>query len=148
MKSRYLITIMLSALFASSAPGSAQEAVHPSRNIILNSDVKLPPASTKPNITYAADIKPILDANCTRCHVSKQAKLHLDSRTAILQGTENTRVVVPGVPEKSWLVREIIYSGNDTNSVWMPPQHNKAKLKQLSPEQIGLIIGWIQQGAN
>jgi hypothetical protein len=30
----------------------------------------------------------------------------------------------------------------------MPPQHTKAKLKSLSPEQIGLIIGWIQQGAN
>jgi hypothetical protein len=36
----------------------------------------------------------------------------------------------------------------ETNSAWMPPQHNKAALKPLTPEQVGLIIGWIQQGAN
>jgi hypothetical protein len=161
MKNRYLITIMLSAWFAFSAPGIAQEnatnsranntagvAIQPVKTIPQNPNLKLPPASTKPNITYAVDIKPILDANCVRCHITKQAKLHLDSRDAILQGADNNPVVIPGSPKKSWLVNEIVYSGNDTNSNWMPPQHTKAKLKSLSPEQIGLIIGWIQQGAN
>ena len=152
---------MLSALFASSAPGSAQDdatnshannsggaAGQPVRAFAPNPNLKLPPASTKPNITYAADIKPILDANCVRCHITKQAKLHLDSREDILQGTENNPVVIPGSPKKSWLVSEIVAAGNGTNSNWMPPQHTKAKLKPLSPEQISLIIGWIQQGAN
>ena len=156
MKKRYLVTIMLSALFASCAPGVAQDnannsagvAGQPASTFVPNSNLKLPPASTKANITYAADIKPILDANCVRCHITKQAKLHLDSREDILQGTENNPVVIPGSPKKSWLVSEIVAAGNGTNSNWMPPQHTKAKLKPLSPEQISLIIGWIQQGAN
>jgi len=30
---------------------------------------------------------------------------------------------------------------------WMPPPHNKAGIKDLTPEQIGLIRAWIDQGA-
>ena len=58
------------------------------------------------------------------------------------------KVVIPGAPKKSWLVKLILYPGNETNSAWMPPQHLKTALKQLTKEQIGLIIGWIKQGAN
>jgi hypothetical protein len=29
----------------------------------------------------------------------------------------------------------------------MPPLHNKAGIKPLTPEEISLIMGWIKQGA-
>jgi hypothetical protein len=132
----------------SGADDSTGATIHSIRNIPPNPAVPLPPASTKPNINYDTDIKPILDANCIRCHVGDKVKLHLDTRAGILQGTKDGKVVIPGAPEKSWLVKLVLYSGSETNSAWMPPQHNKAALKPLTPEQIGLLIGWIKQGAN
>jgi len=133
----------------SGAADTASAAIHPIRDIPPHFAVPLPPASGKANITYDTDIKPILDANCVRCHLgSKPVKLHLDTREGMLQGTKEGKVVIPGAPEKSWLVKLILYPDNETNSAWMPPQHLKTALKPLTKEQIGLIIGWIKQGAN
>ena len=160
MKNNHLITTLSVALYASTflavaqdhtnsgANGSTGVTIQPIRNIPPNPAVQLPPASTKSNITYDTDIKPILDANCVRCHLGDKVKLHLDTRAGILQGTQEGQVVIPGAPEKSWLVKLILYPDNETNSAWMPPQHLKTALKPLTKEQIGLIIGWIKQGAN
>jgi hypothetical protein len=35
----------------------------------------------------------------------------------------------------------------DDKDTWMPPLHNKANIAPLTPEQIGLIRAWIDQGA-
>ena len=35
---------------------------------------KLPPAATKKGVTYATDIKPILQASCFRCHGADRPK--------------------------------------------------------------------------
>jgi len=37
----------------------------------------LPPAATKPGVTYAADIKPILDNSCAKCHSGDKPRGHL-----------------------------------------------------------------------
>jgi len=159
MKNTSLITSIMIAVLAwhtlaqeaktnSGADDSSGATIHPIRNIPPNPAVQLPLASTKPNITYDTDIKPILDANCLGCHRGDKVKLHLDTRAGVLQGTRDGKVVIPGAPEESWLVRMVVYSGNETNSAWMPPQHNKAVLKPLTREQISLLIGWIKEGAN
>ncbi len=43
---------------------------------------KLPPASTKQGVTYAADMKPIFEKSCIKCHGSEKqkGKLRLDSQ--------------------------------------------------------------------
>jgi hypothetical protein len=43
---------------------------------------KLPPASDKPGITYAKDVRPLLEASCFRCHSGERPRgnLRLDSR--------------------------------------------------------------------
>ena len=44
----------------------------------------------------------------------------------------------------------LITRGNDLLArldAWMPPLHNKANIGPLTPEQIGLIRAWIDQGA-
>jgi mono/diheme cytochrome c family protein len=108
---------------------------------------KLPPPSTKPNVTYANDIKPIFDATCIKCHGEKKpkAKLRLDSFEGVRKGGEDGKVVEPGKSAKSMLVLNVAHLGDEDD--FMPPPKNKMGLKQLTPEQIGLIRAWIDQGA-
>jgi mono/diheme cytochrome c family protein len=108
---------------------------------------KLPPPSTKTGVTYAQDIKPIFDATCIKCHgeVKPKGKLRMDSLEGILKGSEDGKVVEPGNSAKSQLVLNIAHLGDEDD--FMPPPKNKLGLKQLTPEQIGLVRAWIDQGA-
>jgi len=117
---------------------------------VLAADVdtsKLPPPSPKSGVTYATDIKPIFDATCIKCHGERKpkGKLRLDSLEGILKGSEDGKVVEPGKSAKSMLVLNVAHLGDDED--FMPPPKNKMGLKQLTPEQIGLIRAWIDQGA-
>jgi mono/diheme cytochrome c family protein len=109
---------------------------------------QLPPASTKTGVTYAADIKPIFDASCVKCHSGDKpkAKLKLDTLEGVLKGGKDGKVVIAGDSAKSSLVQSVAHLTDDKDS-WMPPLHNKAKIGPLTPEQIGLIRAWIDQGA-
>jgi mono/diheme cytochrome c family protein len=108
---------------------------------------KLPPASTKTGVTYATDIKPIFDASCIKCHGAQKpkAKLRMDSLEGILKGGEDGKVVEPGNSAKSMLILNIAHVGDEDD--FMPPPKNKLGIKQLTPEQVGLIRAWIDQGA-
>lgn len=115
---------------------------------VLAGETKLPPASDKENITYVTDIKPIFDVSCVKCHSGNKAKarLHMDTLEGVLKGTNRGKIVKPGDPENSLLVKAIARLTKDPDS-WMPPLHNKAGIKPPTPEQISLVIGWIKQGA-
>ena len=114
----------------------------------LAANAKLPPASNKPGITYATDIKPIFDDSCVRCHHGHHAhaRLHLDSLAGALKGAKHGKVIIPGEPEKSRLVKAVGHALKDDHD-WMPPLHNRAGIKPLTRDQVSLIMGWIKQGA-
>src|SRR6516165_5871437 len=59
---------------------------------------KIPPPSDKQGVTYAADIKPIFEKSCTKCHGAEKqkGKLLLDSLEAALKGGEDGKVIEPG----------------------------------------------------
>ena len=59
---------------------------------------------------FAAQIRPILAARCYQCHGPdlQQNGLRLDSLAAILKGSANGNVVIPGDSDKSPLVRRIL----------------------------------------
>jgi mono/diheme cytochrome c family protein len=108
-------------------------------------DAKLPPASTKTGVTYAADIKPIFDASCVKCHDStKKPKAHLalDSLEGVLKGGKDGKVVIPGDSAKSDLVLAVAHVGDPDS--FMPKGKDA---KKLSDEEIGLIRAWVDQGA-
>jgi hypothetical protein len=109
----------------------------------------LPPVSTKQGVTYAADIQPIFEKSCYPCHSIKnpkpKGKLRLDSLEAVLKGGEDGAAVVPGDSTKSALVANVAHVGDSDD--YMPPPKNKAHIPQLTPEQVGLIRAWIDQGA-
>ena len=119
--------------------------------VALAADVdtsKLPPDSTQQGVTYEKDIKPIFDASCIKCHGNVRkvgGKLRLDSLAGVMRGGEDGKVIEPGNSAKSMLVQNIAHLGDEDD--YMPPPKNKMGLKQLSPEQIGLIRAWIDQGA-
>jgi hypothetical protein len=108
---------------------------------------KLPPASDKTGVTYATDIKPILEKSCTKCHdgVKPKARLRLDSLEGVLKGGEDGKVVLAGDSAGSMLVHNVAHAGNADD--YMPPPRNKAGIQPLTKEQIGLIRAWIDQGA-
>jgi mono/diheme cytochrome c family protein len=108
---------------------------------------KLPPASDKKGVTYAADIKPIVEKSCVTCHGPEKAKgkLRLDSLEAALKGGEDGKVVEPGNSAGSMLIKNVAHLGDPDD--YMPPPKNKAGIPPLTPEQIGLIRAWIDQGA-
>jgi mono/diheme cytochrome c family protein len=108
---------------------------------------KLPPASDKKGVTYAADIKPIFEKSCIKCHGSEKqkGKLRLDSLAAAIKGGEDGKVIEVGDSAKSVLVHNIAHIGDEDE--YMPPPDNKDKIPPLTKEQIGLIRAWIDQGA-
>jgi cytochrome c551/c552 len=109
----------------------------------------LPPDSTKTGVTFATDIKPIFDASCVKCHSGPKAKagLHLDTLEGTLKGGKGgkDKILKPGNSAGSDVVKMVAHVGDPQG--WMPPAKNKAGIKPLTAEQVGLIRAWIDQGA-
>lgn len=133
---------------------------------------KLPPPAQQENVTYAKDIKPIFDGTCIHCHGGERpkGKLRLDSLEGVLKGGEDGKVVVPGESTKSKLVIAVARLDPETA---MPPKPKPGRgggkgpeggappqgspppgkrpmgppPKPLTPEQVGLIRAWVDQGA-
>ncbi|MBL9166746.1 MAG: c-type cytochrome [Verrucomicrobiales bacterium] len=104
---------------------------------------KLPPPSTKTGITFAADIKPIFEKSCVKCHGAEKqkGKLRVDTLEATLKGSENGEILTKGDSKKGSLVVSIARLDEDSA---MPPD---GKGDPLTKEQVGLIRAWIDQGA-
>jgi uncharacterized membrane protein len=109
---------------------------------------ELPPAAAKSGVTYAGDIKPILDNSCVKCHSGDKPKGHLklDSLEGALKGGKDGKVILAGDSAKSMLIQAVAHLSKDDQD-WMPPLHNRANIGPLTPEQIGLLRAWIDQGA-
>ena len=105
---------------------------------------KLPPASTKTGLTYDADIKPIFEKSCFKCHGAEKqkAKLRLDSLAATKKGGEDGDILSVGKSEKSRLVHSVARILDEDEN--MPPED---KGKPLTKDQVALIRKWIDDGA-
>lgn len=131
---------------------------------------KLPAPSSRSGLTYAKDIKPLLEASCIRCHGEEKQKgdLRLDSLGALLKGGENGKVVVPGKSKESPLLIAVSQLDEETA---MPPKRKgggpggpggpggnrpapggpggggPGMPKPLTAAEVGLVRAWIDQGA-
>ncbi len=88
---------------------------------------------------FETKVRPVLIEHCQSCHGMKksEAGLRLDSREAILKGSDAGPVIVPGEPEKSKLLHVIRHVGN----VKMPPKG------KLPPDAIDAFTTWVKLGA-
>ena len=111
----------------------------------------LPPASTKTGVTFDTDIKPIFHDTCMPCHSSTGPRkpahgLALDSLDATLKGDKDGPILKAGDSAHSDLVLSVAHVGDDPDG-FMPKAMKGKTAKMLTPEQIGLIRAWIDQGA-
>ena len=111
-------------------------------------DAKLPPAATKTGVTYATDIKALFDVSCVKCHSGDKpkARLHMDTLEGVLKGTKEGPILKAGDSAGSFIIKSVAHLVKDREA-WMPPLQNKAGIKPLTPEQVGLLRAWIDQGA-
>jgi len=107
---------------------------------------KLPPPSDRKGLTFDKDIKPIFDKSCVDCHGPEKpkGKLRLDTLAGTLKGSVDGKVLEPGKSAQSFLVANIAFLGDADD--WMPPPKDK-KYPKLTPEEVGLVRAWIDQGA-
>ena len=101
--------------------------------------------SGKP-IDFDRDIGPILSDKCYACHgpnaEDREAGFRLDDHdSAFGEADSGARVIVPGNPDQSELVRRITSTDVDER---MPPADSN---KSLNAAQISLLRRWIEQGA-
>ena len=80
----------------------------------------------------------MLVARCFTCHGpdKQEAGLRLDSREALLKGSDAAVVVVPGEPERSPIVHAVRYQGD----VQMPPSG------KLADNEVALMTTWVKMG--
>ncbi len=106
-----------------------------------------PGSQKNPGISFARQIRPILAANCFKCHGpdadTRQGKLRLDTREGATDANRrNGPAIVPGHPEQSSLLSRVIETDPDLR---MPPPEVNAH--GLSQEQVDTLALWIEQGA-
>ena len=92
-------------------------------------------------VSFEADILPVLDEECYYCHNPRRLKGGWDGSTyeAVMTTGDNAPVVVPGDAQSSLLAQKI--RGIQAEGDEMPPQG------LLDGAQIQLILSWINAGA-
>ncbi len=101
----------------------------------------LPPPAGR-TIDFVADVQPILERSCARCHARGRIKggFSIESRETLLKGGDNGPAVVLGRSDESELVA--LVAGLDPENV-MPQKGSR-----LTEQQIGILRAWIDQGAS
>lgn len=97
-------------------------------------------------VSFAQDIRPIIDANCIKCHAPggegfEASGLNMQTYESLMKGTKFGPVIKPGDAISSTLI--ILISGKADPSINMPHGNNKP----LNDEQKKLFEQWINQGA-
>ena len=98
------------------------------------------PAAADKKIDFTADIKPILNSHCVKCHAQGQRKggFQIETRETLLKGGDSGPAVVEGKSAESHLI-ELVAALDPQNR--MPPEGEK-----LTATQVGLLRAWIDQG--
>ncbi|MGE3776824.1 MAG: c-type cytochrome domain-containing protein, partial [Pirellulaceae bacterium] len=96
-------------------------------------------------VDFRKEILPILQKKCLACHNATDAEgeLVLESPQTMAKGGSTGPGVVAGKPDESLF---FTLAARRDEPV-MPPEDNKVGAKPLTPEELGLIKLWIEQGA-
>src|SRR5690606_35148981 len=88
---------------------------------------------------FEKQVRPVLAEHCYSCHgpEKQKAELRLDSREALLKGSDIGPVVVPGKPEEGSFIKSIRHEGDSK----MPEKEDK-----LSDEKIAALTEWVRMG--
>ena len=107
----------------------------------------LGPVAFAEDVQFNRDIRPILSNKCFLCHgpdeKKRKADLRLDQRDGALADLGGYSAVVPGKPDESELLARVLAHA-DPSELMPPPDSNRG---QLTPKEVSLLRGWIEQGA-
>ena len=110
-------------------------------SIPLLAAITLPAGAITPQEAefFEKSIRPVLVEQCYKCHGPEKQKgsLRVDSRAAILKGTDDGPVIVPGKPEESEFIKSLKHIGDSK----MPEKADK-----LPDAQIEAMSQWIRMG--
>lgn len=97
------------------------------------------------DVDFEREILPILRRKCLACHNNTDAEsdLVLETPQTILKGGAEGPSVVPGKALESLLLK----AAAKQSEPFMPPADNDVGAKPLTPEELGLLKLWIDQGA-
>ena len=105
-------------------------------------------------VSFSADVKPILDNYCVSCHSGAgegeaASGFAVDNYDSVMQGTKFGKVVVAGSPMSSSLY--LVVTEKVDPKIHMPPHHDESLAEgrgfALSRTHIETIGTWIDQGA-
>src|SRR5437762_1924888 len=96
-------------------------------------------------VDFQKEVLPILASNCLACHNKTKAKagLILETPADMLKGGDTGPAIIPKKGADSLLLLAAAHQGE----LSMPPKDNKVAAIDLTPQQLGLIKLWIDQGA-
>src|SRR2546427_622167 len=137
-----LFVLAIIGLFLCPSPLFAED--NPSADV-QRKPIAIAKIDRKTPVDFEKEILPILKNNCLACHdkTTTKADLILETPPDILKGGESGKVVVPKRSGDSLLLKIASHQVKPM----MPPKNNKVKASDLTPEELGLIKLWIDQGA-
>lgn len=94
---------------------------------------------------FESKIRPLLTAKCYECHSEGKARkggLLLDSPAGWRAGGDSGRVIVPGEPDGSLLIRAV--RGDEADLVMPPPKSGGP----LTAAEIADLTAWVKSGAH
>src|SRR5947208_2790212 len=104
-----------------------------------------PAVAQKPSLEFNRDVRPILADNCFACHGpdpgQRKADLRLDTEQGAFADRGGYRVLEPGKPEQSELIKRV--SGTAKKGHMPPARFGK----KLTAAQIDTLTRWVAEGA-
>lgn len=99
------------------------------------------PAPVDRTVTWAGDVKPILDQNCAKCHAGKAKKggFQYDTEERFKAGVRSHPVAIAGDSRESMIVKAVVgFPGL--------PAMPRGQGTPLTAEDVGVLRAWIDQG--
>jgi len=116
--------------------------------VLLSSGALFAQDSTKgkssTEVSYSKDVAPVLDKFCATCHSAEEehpSELFMDTYESLMRGGKHGKAIVPGSSKESLFVQKM--SDDPPFGKMMPPPRKP----RPTPEQVALILAWIDQGA-
>ena len=108
--------------------------------------LEIAPLTRTTPVDFEREVAPFLRDNCLSCHCKTTTKggLNMETPELMLKGGDTEAGVKPGHGAESLVLKAAAHQDDDLK---MPPRDNKAKAKNLTPQQLALLKLWMDQGA-
>ncbi len=108
---------------------------------------KLPLPAARP-VDFTKEVYPIFKESCFKCHGAEKqkGKYRMDTREGAFKVTEDHGPAIQaGKSEESAVIHMV--AGLVDEMLMPPPSDKPGQSEKLTPEQIGILRAWIDQGA-